>query len=86
MARNISHSIFAINGEPMNNFDLLQQFNHAPDEARVGVQTVQMLYGNVARCTIWRNVKSGLIPPPKKLTPNRATWRVGDLREALKNA
>ncbi len=66
--------------------ELLTQFNNAPDDARVSIDTVCVLWGNVAPCTVWRHVKTGLIPSPKKLTPNRTTWRVGDLRQALQTA
>lgn len=35
-------------------------------------------YG-VSRITIWRWVKSGLIPGPRKIAPNTTRWNVAEL-------
>ena len=66
--------------------ELLNEFSNAPNDARARIATVQALWGGIAPCTVWRNVKAGHIPAPQKLTPNTATWRVGDLRNALSAA
>lgn len=61
----------------------LANFSAAPDDARVDLKTVQALFGNISPCTVWRSVHLGTIPQAQKLSPNRTTWRVGDLRVAL---
>jgi len=40
------------------------------------------LYG-ISAATVWRQVKSGIIPQPRKLTPRTTVWNVKDLRDAL---
>lgn len=58
------------------NFDLL------PDSANVRQPVVQALFACSAP-TVWRWVKSGLIPPPLKLSARVTAWNVGALRIAL---
>lgn len=60
----------------------LESFDALPDSANVRVQTVQGLYG-CSIATVWRNVKLGHIPKPRKLTPRTTCWNVGELRQAL---
>jgi predicted DNA-binding transcriptional regulator AlpA len=43
---------------------------------------VQILYG-VSAATVWRNVKNGNIPKPRKLTARTTCWNVGELRKSL---
>ena len=62
--------------DPLKNFDLL------PDFANVRLPVVKALYG-CSSSTVWRGVKSGLIPAPRKLSERVSAWNVGDLRKAL---
>lgn len=60
----------------------LAGFNDLPDEARARIGVVCQLF-DVGPATVWRRVKSGLIPPPIK--DGRSTrWTVGSLRQALR--
>jgi predicted DNA-binding transcriptional regulator AlpA len=40
------------------------------------------LYG-ISAATVWRQVKAGIIPSPRKLTPRTTVWSVKDLRQVL---
>ena len=60
----------------------LANFDSLPDCAHVRLPIVAALRGS-SPATIWRHVKSGLLPAPVKLGPNTTAWRVGDLRRAL---
>ena len=62
--------------------DALKNFDSLPDSANVRVPVVKGLYG-CSSATVWRRVKDGLIPPPRKLGPKHTAWNVGDLRRAL---
>ena len=62
----------------------LENFTGSPDDARVKVRTVQLLWGEISRSTVWRLIKANKIPKPEKIGGGINTWRVGDLREALK--
>ena len=59
----------------------LKAFSDAPDDARVRLNTVTALFG-VSSNTVWRRVKAGLIPAPRK-DVGATYWTVGDLRRAL---
>lgn len=60
----------------LTNFDLL------PDTANVRLPVVKALYG-CSSATIWRAVKSGHVPQPRRLTARITAWNVGELRAAL---
>lgn len=60
----------------------LEHFDRLPDSAHVRLPVVTGLLGCSASA-VWRNVKAGNLPAPRKLTPNVTAWRVSDLREAL---
>lgn len=62
--------------------DALANFDSLPDSANVRQPVVQGLYGCSA-ATVWRLVKKGVIPAPKKLSERVTAWNVGELREAL---
>lgn len=57
----------------------LAQFEELPESAHVRLPIVTALYG-ISAATVWRWVKSGRLPAPRKLGPNTTGWRVGDLR------
>ena len=62
--------------EALASFDLL------PSSASVRLPVVKALYACSA-ASVWRGVKAGTIPKPRKLTPRTTAWNVGDLRQAL---
>ncbi len=60
----------------------LCNFDQLPDSANVRLPTVMGLYG-ISAATVWRQVKAGIIPSPRKLTPRTTAWSVKDLRQVL---
>ena len=62
--------------------EALAQFDNLPDSAYIRLNTVKRLYG-VSSATIWRGVKQGNIPSPKKLSLRCTAWNVGQVRAAL---
>lgn len=61
----------------------LRHFDDLPDSACVRLPVVRALHGGVSRSTIWRMVRLGRLPAPRKPSPRIALWRVGELRDAL---
>jgi predicted DNA-binding transcriptional regulator AlpA len=61
----------------------LRNFDAYPDSAFVRLPTVAGLFAQ-SRASIWRNVKLGRLPAPRKFSPRVTAWQVGDLRRALK--
>ena len=62
--------------------DALKNFDSFPDSANVRLPVVQGLIGCSA-ATVWRMVKSGSLPAPRKLSERVTAWNVGDLRKTL---
>lgn len=62
--------------------EALKNFDSLPDSAHVRYPVVAALYGCSAT-TVWRQVKSGLIPEPRRITSRVTAWNVGELRRAL---
>lgn len=62
--------------------DALVSFDSQPDSAYVRQPVVEGLFA-CSSATVWRNVKKGIIPAPKKLSERVTAWNVGDLRKAL---
>jgi len=62
--------------------DALRNFDSLPDSANVRQPIVQALVG-CSSATVWRMVKRGTLPAPRKLSANVTAWNVGDLRKAL---
>lgn len=60
----------------------LEHFDSLPNSANVRLPVVEGLYGCSA-ATVWRGVKSGKIPKPKKISVRITAWNVGELRNAL---
>ena len=60
----------------------LADFASLPPETYVRLPTVKALYGAPA-ATIWRWVKAGQIPEPKRFGTRFTAWNVGELRSAL---
>ena len=65
-----------------SHFLTLEFFDTLPDSANVRLPIVMALYG-VSSATVWRNIKNGNIPKPRKLTSRTTVFNVGDLRNAL---
>lgn len=57
-------------------------FDALPDAAHVRLPVVALLYAT-SPSNVWRWVKEGRIPEPRKLGPQTTVWNVGDLRRAL---
>jgi predicted DNA-binding transcriptional regulator AlpA len=57
-------------------------FDDLPDAAHVRLPVVAALYAT-SQSNVWRWVKQGIIPQPRKLGPQTTVWNVGDLRRAL---
>ena len=62
--------------------DALKQFDQLPDSANVRLPIVMRLYA-CSTASVWRGVKAGRIPKPRKLSPRTTCWNVGELRKAL---
>ena len=62
--------------------DALKNFDSLPDSANVRQPVVEGLVGCSA-ATVWRMVKRGALPAPRKLSERVTAWNVGELRKAL---
>ena len=60
----------------------ITNFSDLPDEAHIRLPVMKVLYG-CSGSTIWRGVKSGLIPAPHHLATKITCWQVGKIRAAL---
>ena len=64
--------------------DSARHFDRLPDSARVDIAVVCAITGR-SRATIFRWVKDGTFPKPRKIGQGTYNlWRVSDLRAALK--
>lgn len=62
--------------------EALEKFDTLPDSANVRLPVVMRLYA-CSPASVWRAVKAGRIPKPRKLSPRTTCWNVGELRQAL---
>lgn len=62
--------------------EALENFDRLPDSAFVREPVVAALYA-CSSATVWRRVRDGGIPAPKKLSARVTAWNVGELRKAL---
>jgi predicted DNA-binding transcriptional regulator AlpA len=62
--------------------DALRNFDSLPDSANVRLPVVAALFA-CAGVTVWRRVKAGTLPAPRKLGSRVTAWNVGDLRRIL---
>ena len=67
---------------PERNPYALTNYDLFPDSAHVRLPVVQALVG-CSSATVWRMVKRGTLPAPRKLLERISAWNVGDLRKAL---
>lgn len=64
--------------------EILKNFDNLPDAARVRLPVVCLLWA-ASPATVWRRVKAGSLPAPRK--DGRITyWLAGELRAALRKA
>ena len=59
--------------------DVLERFGSLPDEAHVRLPVVMALYACSA-ASVWRYVKTGKLPAPRKFGSRVSAWNVGQLR------
>ncbi|WP_420465790.1 helix-turn-helix transcriptional regulator [Panacagrimonas sp.] len=57
-------------------------FDTMPDAGEVRQPTVEALFG-ISAATVWRWVREGRLPKPRKRGPRVTTWNVGELRAVL---
>lgn len=57
-------------------------FDTLSDQAFVRLPVVMELFSTSAS-NVWRWVKKGIIPRPRKLGPQTTVWNVGELRRTL---
>lgn len=62
--------------------DALKNFPALPPESHVRLPVVKALWA-CSDATVWRLVKSGKIPAPRKLSERVTAWNVGQLKAAL---
>jgi len=60
----------------------LRQFDSLPDSGYVRLPVVAGLFA-CAEVTVWRRVKAGTLPAPRKLSERVTAWNVGQLRKVL---
>lgn len=60
----------------------IQSLDHMPNCGFVATRTVASWLG-VSQVTVWRWVKTGRLPAPKKLGANTTRFNVGEVRSAL---
>jgi len=63
----------------------LVTFDLLPNASLVRLPVVEALFA-CSTASVWRRVKNGTLPKPVKLSPRVTAWRVGDLRQVLKQA
>jgi len=49
----------------------------------VGKKRLRQMLADVSEATIWRWVKSGRLPQPRQIGPNRVAWLLHELEPAL---
>lgn len=62
--------------------DALTNYDSLPDSAHVRLPVVRALVG-CSSATVWRLVKRGTLPAPRKLSERVTAWNVGELRKSL---
>ena len=65
--------------------DTLRHFDFLPNAAHVRQPIVERLFA-CSSATVWRRVKDGRIPKPRKLSDRVTDWNVGALRRACKES
>jgi predicted DNA-binding transcriptional regulator AlpA len=60
------------------------EFDSFPDDANLRIQTLLVLFA-CSRATLYRHIKSGLIPQPLRFGPRLSVWKAGPVRAALRD-
>ena len=60
----------------------LANFDSLPDSANVRLPVVKGLL-DCSSSTVWRMVKRGTLPEPRKISAGITAWNVGKIREKL---
>lgn len=60
----------------------LANFDDMPNAAFIRLPAVALAYG-FSKATVWRNVKKGTMPSPKKLSERVTAWNVGEIKADL---
>ena len=60
----------------------LRDFDQLPDSASVRLPVVAALFA-CSVPSVYRGIKAGRIPAPRKLSPRTSCFNVGELRKAL---
>lgn len=63
--------------------EALRNFDALPDSAYVRLPVVTGVFA-CSPATVWRRVKKGTLPTPRKLSEGVTAWNVGELRKALR--
>jgi hypothetical protein len=76
--------------DPSHVVAALRDFDILPEDALIGSRVVRLLLGGVSDDTIERRIKAGKLPSPIKVDEknkfSRSFWRVGAIRQVLKDA
>lgn len=62
--------------------EALKNFDSLPDSANVRQPVVEIIFAS-SSATVWRRVKAGTLPAPRKLSARVTAWNVGELRKTL---
>jgi predicted DNA-binding transcriptional regulator AlpA len=63
--------------------DALKNFDSLPDSAHVRQPVVEALFA-CSGATVWRRVKAGTLPQPRKLSQRVTAWNVAEIRQVLR--
>ncbi len=63
----------------------LKDFDNLPGSGFVRLPIVAQLFA-CSHATVWRRVRDGKLPPPRKLSERVSAWNVAELRAALSAA
>lgn len=61
---------------------MARAFDDLPDGTLISDKTIAVLF-SVSRSTVWRWVKTGILPSPVPVGPRLTRWRMGDIRRVL---
>jgi predicted DNA-binding transcriptional regulator AlpA len=61
----------------------INELSTLPDDAMINIHDVLELL-NISRSTLYRSMKDGLLPEPKKYGKRMARWRLGIIRECMR--
>mgnify|MGYP002402792960 FL=1 len=62
----------------------LMNFDELPNTANVRLPVMLSLFA-CSRATLYRLIKRGVIPQPRRLGDRASVWQVGEVRQSLSN-